>query len=530
MAGSSGAIELTVVKNDTLISLCRKFLQNPALWQEVGRINRLKNVDILQPGQKLIVPVQFLKGVPLDGRVVFVRSEVLIREPGRKDWKPLGRNDLVRQGSSIKTGSEAAVEIVFDDGSSFFQQPDTTLDMEVSQFKGTGHVFQRLFMAAGRMVMKIRHATGRDSRIEIRTPSATAVARGTDYRVSAGVSGATTSEVLQGAIDVEAMQRSVVVQEGEGTLVKKGQPPLPPRKLLAAPALLDRQPVYRSMPFTLRFEAIEGAVSHRLALSRDQEGREVVFERVFRSGEAPIISALEDGTYYCRVLSIDELGLEGAFRAPETIVIRNNPLPPFLQEPVNGAAFRGKTVPFRWLKVRDAVSYQLQLARDNEFRQTPEKLLDVRDTSFSETFPEPGSVSFRIRSVADDGFAGLWSDTISFTMLPPPPSPELEKPAQDGNRLHIRWRTQCDKCTYHVQLSAEETFHTPLVDQIVTTPEIILERPGQAGTYHVRTSAIDPEGHEGSFSLPQTFEVKRWWPFAAGGVLGVTGIVLLLLL
>ncbi|NVN92289.1 MAG: FecR domain-containing protein [Desulfuromonadales bacterium] len=530
IAAASGTIELTVVKNDTLISICKKYLQNPAIWQEVGRINHLKNADLLQPGQRLMVPVHLLKGVPMDGRVVFVRSEVLTRDSSKMNWIPLKNNDIVRQGSSIKTGSDAAVEVAFEDGTSFFQQPDSILELNASQLKGSNHIFQRLLLAAGRIVMKVRHATGRDSRIEIRTPSATAVARGTDFRVSARALGATTSEVLQGVIDVEAMQRAVVVHEGEGTVVTKGNPPMQPRKLLDPPALLDRQPVYRSMPFKLTFEKIEGTVSHRLVLSRDQEGREAVLERVFKAGESPSISGLEDGTYYCRVLSIDALGLEGPPRSPEEIVIRSNPLPPFLQEPANGASFKGKSIEFRWLKVRDANSYQLQIADDSEFRLTPEKLVEVKDTAYVQKFSELGSKYFRIRSVAGDGFSGLWSDTIAFTLLPPPPSPELEKPALDGNRLRIRWRNQGDRFTYHVQLSRDEIFGSPLVDRNVTTPEITLEPPEQPGVYYVRTSTIDPEGHEGPFSLPQTFEVTRWWPYATGGALGVAGIILLILL
>jgi len=530
LAGGSDNIELTVVKSDKLITICRKYLQDPAKWREVGRLNHLRDFDVITPGQKLLVPVEYLKGVPVDGRVVFVRSEVLIREPARKNWRPLGRNDIVRQGSSIRTGSEAVVEIAFDDGSSFFQRPDTILDLNVSQMKVTNNVFQRLFIGAGRILMKVRHATGRGSRIEIRTPSATAVARGTDFRVAAGTGETTTSEVLQGVIDVEAMRRSVVVREGEGTVVKKGQPPQQPRKLLAPPALLDRQTVYRGMPLVLAFEKIDGAVAHRLVLSRDREGRDEVRERLFKAGEKPSIPGLEDGSYYCRVLSIDEFGLEGPFSSPETIVVRSNPLPPFLQEPLDGAGIKGSKIPFRWLKVRDAAFYQLQFSGDSLFAQAPERLLDVTGTSHVETFSEPGRKYFRIRSVADDGFSGVWSDTISFTLVPPPPAPEPEKPELKGSRLHIRWRNQGDRLTYHVQIARDDTFGSPLIDRIVTAPEIDLEPPQKSGVYYVRTSSIDSEGFEGPFSLPQTFEVRRWWPYAAGGALGAAGIILLILL
>ena len=62
--------------------------------------------------------------------------------------------------------------------------------------------------------MKVRRATGKDSRIEIQTPSATAVARGTDFRVSVDAKETTTSEILEGNVDVEAMKVVVMLKEG----------------------------------------------------------------------------------------------------------------------------------------------------------------------------------------------------------------------------------------------------------------------------------------------------------------------------
>lgn len=304
-----------------------------------------------------------------------------------------------------------------------------------------------------------------------------------------------------------------------------------PRKLLNPPRLLDRQPVYRGMTIQLAFGAVEGAVSHRLALSRDQEGKDVALERLFKAGERVTVSGLDDGTYYSRVSSIDGLGLEGASGPPEPIVIRNNPQPPFLQEPANNSVLKGKTVAFRWLKVGDAASYQLQIANDNQFSRAAGRLLDVSGTSHEQAFDEPGNKYFRIRSVADDGFSGLWSDTIAFTLLPPPPSPEPERPEQEGKQIHIRWKSRGDGFSYHVQLATDATFDKPLVDRKVTKPEISLKTPEKAGVYYCRISSIDADGYEGSFSPPQTFEIKRWWPYyTAGGLLGAAGIVLILLL
>jgi hypothetical protein len=502
------AIELTVAKNDNLINLCRKYLEDPSRWPEIGRINRLRDFDLIHPGKILIIPVRLLKGVPMAGRVLFIKGDVMVQTVKGEPWRVLRPNDLVRQGHLIRTGRESAAEIAFADGTSFFQRPETTLGLNVAQRRGDSHIFQRLILETGRMLMQVRRATGQESRIEIQTPSATAVARGTDFRVSVDSGEAMTSEVLQGTVDVEAMKQLVVLKEGEGTLVNKGEPPLKPRKLLPPPSPLDLQPLYRTMPFALKFGAVEGAAATRLLLSTDPEGRDVIREKVVRVGETLELDRLEDGTYYLRGRSIDGIGIEGLPLAPQAIRVRVHPLPPFTQEPADGAQFKGKSVSFRWMKVPNAARYELQISPEREFRDPPGKPVQMDAVSHDQAFADFGSYYFRIRSLARDGYEGNWSDAIAFTLIPPPPSPPLEKPAVDDKELRIRWRNQGEKMSYRCQIAREEGFLNPILEKKVDQPEISLPRPEAPGIYYVRTSTIDPTGYEGGFSPPQSFEIK----------------------
>ncbi len=221
-ADDERTVELTVTKNDNLINIGKKYLDDPSKWPEVGRINRLKDFDLIHTGQSLIIPVRLLKSVPVDGRVLFVKGDVTVRASGREAWTALGSNDLVRQGSLIRTGHESVVEIVFEDGTSFLQRSDTTLGLNKVERRGDTHIFQKLILPLGRVFMKVRRATGQDSRIEIQTPSSTAVARGTDFRVSVDAKEATTSEILEGNVDVEAMKEVVMLKEGEGDAGQQG--------------------------------------------------------------------------------------------------------------------------------------------------------------------------------------------------------------------------------------------------------------------------------------------------------------------
>jgi hypothetical protein len=212
-------------------------------------------------------------------------------------WIPLRIGDRVTQGSSVQTGHESATELTFEDGVTFFLRPDTLLKVETDQKKGPVHILRDFFVDVGRVLTRIKRATGTDSRDKIRTPSAVASARGTEFRVSVDSDESTRSEVLKGMIEVGAMNLFVELQEEEGTWVKPGVPPLFPRRLLPPPMPFDLKPIYKQIPFQVAFEQIKDSPLLRVMVAVDQDNKDIVREKVIRAGEAMEISGLQDGAY-----------------------------------------------------------------------------------------------------------------------------------------------------------------------------------------------------------------------------------------
>ncbi len=324
-AVDDSVIEVIVEQNDNLIILCKKYLEDPNKWPEISRINKLDDSNYISPGQRLIIPVRLLKSVPVDGRVVFVKGDVTVQTGEKTSWKSVQLNDVVRRGDLIKTGHESAVEIAFNDETTFSLASDTVLELTLSQQVGKASIWHRFLLSMGRMLMKIRKATGNEPRIEIQTPAAAFLARGTEFRVSIDMQEASNSEVLQGIVEAEAVGQAVMIREGEGTRVNKGEPPLQPRKLLPPPAFRDIQPLYSRIPFTLTVSPIEGAVAYRILLSTDEDGRDVVREKVIKNGEPMEVAGLGNGAYYLQCRSIDDLGLEGASLASQKITVEVKP-------------------------------------------------------------------------------------------------------------------------------------------------------------------------------------------------------------
>jgi len=517
-------IDLNVKKGDFLLNICRNILADRHQCPQVTKINELRDPDRILPGQTLKIPVKLLKGVPMDAIVTFIKGDVMVRRTEVDQWIPLQLNERVTEGSGIRTGPYSTVELTFEDDSTLFQKPDTTIEVSVSK-RSLSYIIREIFLSAGRVITKLRSATGQEKRFDIRTPSAIAAARGTEFRTSVDTDDNTRSEVIKGAVDVEAQNVTVRVIEGEGTIVRRGQIPAQPKNLLPAPEPSEIETLYRSLPFGLHFTPIEGASSYRFVLSRDEAGKDIVREEMIKTSLVWEITAIDDGVYYLHSASLDSEGIEGLPHEPITIRVRTNPIPPFINFPVNGAELRQSSVTLKWLKVADAVGYHLQISRKPDFQV----LLDDKKTGDTQhTAPfEYGSYFFRLASLAPDGYEGVWSDASQFILLPPPPSPSLEAPALDKNALTIRWRSVGPGVTYHFQMSHDQEFKTVLDDEKVDAHEIVLRKPDNPGIYYVRTSSIDLKGYEGSFSLPQSFEIKRSFPYY---ILGIVGAVALLII
>lgn len=520
-------IELTVNKGDYLINICGQYLSNPRDCRQVIKVNRLGNPDFIYPGQKIKIPEKLLKGLPAGCVVAFVRGDAMVKQKERSEWTPLKINDAVKEGSSVKTGRESAVELVFEDKTSILLKEDTIINLSVSR-KGVLHFIRDFFLDAGRVITNFRGATGQEQRLNIRTPSAVAAARGTEFRTSVDADDSTRSEVLEGQIEVEAMRKKVKVEKEEGTVVKMGGLPLEPRKLLSPPQLVSMEPLFRTLPLRFKFAGVEGASSYRISLSGDREMKDILKESVTGKDALFEVSGLDDGAYYLQSTSIDNDGIEGLPLEPVIVNVRVNPVAPFINSPTDGSEYRQKSIKFSWLKVIKAVSYHLQIAEDKDFSIV---VADAKTKETEHTAPlDYKKYFFRISAIAADGYEGMWSDVQRFVVLAPPPSPSLDKPILEKDQITIRWYDLGPGFSYHFQMAKDPGFNEIIVDKNIKTPSIVLQQPEKPGTYYVRTSSIGANDYEGDFSQPQSFEVRRRFPIGIVGIIGSIGIILLLAL
>jgi hypothetical protein len=520
-------IEYSVVRGDTLIGICTQHLEYPKKWREIAKINGMRNPERIYPGQVVHIPVRLLRGIPLEGEVTFKKGDVE-SQTIEGEWIPLELGGRIPQGTMIRVGEGSAVEVTYEDVGSFFLRPHSELGIAASRRKGVSCIVSDFFLKIGKAIMRVKGITGYESRYKVQTPSSVTSTRGTEFRVGVDREETTRTEVLKGPVKVEARGQRVDLMDEEGTLAEKGNPPIAPRKLLAPPVPLEMKPFYKSMPLRFGFTGVSGASALRVMLATDREAKDVLRETVMKPSETFDILGLDDGTYYLLSQGIDDLGLEGPLSEPYTVRVRVNPQAPYVRSPGEGDEIRNRSVEFGWLKVRDAARYHFQLAEDEEFSFIKEERDDVRDETYNAGGLDYKTYFFRVSSIAEDGYEGAWSDAVRFTLVPPPPSPPLEKPEIGKDMVRLKWKDLGDGVTYHFQMARDEEFREILFEERLAKAEVTLQRPKEGGTYYVRTSAINKGGYEGDFSPPQGFEIKRTFPYTLLGVVVTMGLIFLL--
>jgi len=496
-------VEIRVVRGDTLRVLCLTYLNDTAAWPEVARLNRLRNPNLIYPGQVLIIPVRLLKGAPSEGKAGFLRGRAEIRLPGSEEWQPLSSGDRVPQGSFVRTLESSALEIEFENGDTCFLRPMTTLGMTTTAREGSTWI-RKLFLQVGKIVTRIQKATGTQTRFVITTPSAQCAARGTVFRATADADDMSRSEVLEGTISIEAQGRTIEIPEFYGTAAKKGESPLTPRELLPGPMPVAIESAYNRLPFFIEFRPVAKAVSYLAELTRDAAGKNAVLESYVPAGQPFRVSGVEDGVYYLQARAIDDLGLEGIPAAPLEVKIRTTPRPPRLQGVSSGAKLRCGPPAVQWAAVVGAAHYLLQLAKDPGFALIGNQA-DMFQTSWTSSPLAMGDYYLRARSIADDGYAGDWSETYSFSVLPPYAPPALDKPARDRGLVRLRWSDLGQGILYRLQVAKDKEFLTLVDEEIVRMTETSIAEPVESGRYYVRVKAFDGEGCESGFSNIQDF-------------------------
>jgi len=325
---------------DSLDNIATRYLRSQDDWKKLARLNHVSAPRRLQPGTTLRVPVALLRQDGLGAKVIAANGTVQHAFHGGPLLPVVAGMSLV-EGDRVQTGHDGFATFELADGSHVVLPPDTTLDLAtLRQTALTGATDRIVDLRRGEVRSEVTHATKKDDRFQIRSPSVVAGVRGTQFRVSYdGSRGATAVEVLDGAVGVDADSTAQTGHQGRsgkvaaaraaapapgtplaasgqlvearhGSLTLAGQPAGAPVALLDAPELLHPSKVQDDDEVAFDIAPLALAHGYRVQIGRDAGLLDMI--RDTRSADPHVSTgALEDGTYFVRIAAIDERGLEG---------------------------------------------------------------------------------------------------------------------------------------------------------------------------------------------------------------------------
>lgn len=255
------------------------------------------------------------------------------------DWKDAEVGDLLKESDGLKTYAESFANLGFTDGTSIVVDPNTVAIIRKSRIDKLDETAEaEITLERGGLLAKLSAAATQRSNYVLNAGSSETELRTTNFYAESD--GAQTVKLTNydGVANVSANDVTITIRENEGTIVREGQAPAPPIKLLPAPELLwDTQDtvVYKDQ-IIFTFNTVPDAESYIVQRSSssnfDQDLQEIGV-----SNNVALLSYLTLGKTYVRVAAVDRLGLRGPF-SEVTRIIRNedNQPPPAFIDNLNG--------------------------------------------------------------------------------------------------------------------------------------------------------------------------------------------------
>ncbi|MDO6443631.1 FecR domain-containing protein [Marinobacter sp. 2_MG-2023] len=270
--------------------------------------NAIENPATLGEGDRIRIPLSWLKRQPDPARATSVSGNVQLISGMNGQKKPLTQDTLIRVGDEVLSGAGAAT-ITLADGSEVRLSPDSRLIFNrLTQYGKSGMIDTRLRLNRGEVHTRVKPVIEGGARFEIETPSAVAAVRGTAFSLQTGPEG-TSVQVTEGVVDFGARNRAQRIPAGySATISSISRNELSIRKMPPAPEINPLAPVLNQLPAEMTWKP--GPIpNYRLDIFETDSGRWIESREI--SGNRFDISRLDNGQYEVHLAAFDQQGMTG---------------------------------------------------------------------------------------------------------------------------------------------------------------------------------------------------------------------------
>jgi hypothetical protein len=427
----------TTRPRDTLINIGQQYLAKPQDWPQLAQLNNIAQPDHIPPGMALRIPANLLKQSPSAAILSAMAGQVEVDEAGASNtqaaWRPARLNQTLAAGASVRTFEQSFAQITLANASVLNLEPKTTLTLDRLSLYANGLMADsQLRVKTGGISIKDNPKRLPNQNLQVITPTAQAVVRGTEFRV--GVNAKTTrEETLEGAIDLAANGAPVLVPTGTGSLSQNGATPIAPVTLLPAPKLKPPTTQVTHLPLSFSMPHLAGAVAWYGEIAKATHPSAVLYSQQSRTPELTWAN-LPNGDYELRVRGINWQGLQG-YDAAVQFSVHAHPFAPIVLSPTPNSVLPTQQPKITWVEREPADAVHIQMAHSADFSRI---FLDqtVKSCPFEPAANLPsGKVWVRLASIAN-GAQGPWGEMIHWQIQPALAPVNL---AQARQRIDSAW-------------------------------------------------------------------------------------------
>ncbi len=501
----------TVRPGDTLINIAERYLVDVGDWPAIQKDNQVDDPYRLLPGTVLRIPAALLRRAPAEVTIE-ASSGGVRRRLGGGDWQEAASGQRLAAGSALETLDDGNATLRLADGSKLLLAPNSHLAFDaLGVFAGGLMVDTRLRLQRGHGDISTNPARRANQRLQIQTPSAQVVVRGTQFRVS--VDDVTTREgTLAGLVAVSGAGRTVQVAQGQGTITRPGEAPSAPVVLLAAPAVSALPTRFEHLPLRLPLPRLPGAEAWHAKIAAAQSPDRILLSKTAR-GDALTFADLPNGDYLLRLRAVHVNGLHG-LDALHAFVVFARPFPPGLNHPGDAATIRSARPTFAWSSVLDVSQYRLQVADEPDFARPLQAATSTENGWQAPADLPAGRLYWRAASIDPAGQQGPWSAVSAFTYKPGPGPVDLGRAAieMESEVLTLNLPSPPDGLVYEAILSPLAELQPVLAQAQASAGRLQLARP-DGGTYYLAIRLLDPVDQTPGPLAVQRLEVpySRLW-------------------
>jgi len=517
LAASEPMLEFRVVKQDTLSGLSRTVLASPGAWREVARINKLRNPNLIRPGQVLRIPARLLRMRPVPAQLVSVTGDVQV---GTRAAAP---GMAIVEGEAVQTGENGSAVLELGDRSRVQVPPSSLAELAASRQVGARVAAPpngaSTSESAGWFTGSLRLLRGsvevfatkvlRLKPLEVVTPTAVIGVRGTHYRVTFDeeANRSTHSEVVEGKVRFDRADRAIGTEltAGFGAQADSAASTRPvATKMLDAPDL-SALPRHFERPL-VRLAMPEANGPTRVQVAADPAFNATVSDQRAEAGAEVRIDGLADGNWNLRARRIGERGIEGR-DAMIAFVLKARPEPPAYSAPRSDAKQPIGSIDFAWAQNVEAPRAHIQVAQDADFSSLVIDQDNVPDGRARAELAAPGTYYWRLASIRPDGDHGPYGDPQRFELraMPTPPAGTV---SSDGKSLVFKWSGRPGDRQL-VELARDPRFSDIIARDQIDSAEWQPAVPASAGRYYFRYRSVENDGYVSPYSETLMLDVPR---------------------